>query len=194
MVARMDASKSEIAAIASATLRDHALIVAFRGGEVMPQPPDKIASIIATTRALQEIGAAHALIGGIAVGVHSGVPRATVDTDFAVVSTVDRERTARALMDVGFRRVGSFPHSLNLRHASGEPVQLAFDPMFDAMIVRAERVEVGGIAVPIVRKEDLITMKERAAADPSRRKSKRLRDQADIELLKGDVPEPDEGW
>jgi hypothetical protein len=190
----MDASKSEIAAIASATLRDHALIVAFRGGDVRPQPPDKIASIIATTRALQEIGVAHALVGAIAVGVHSGMPRGTVGTDFAVVSTVDRERVARALMDVGFRRVGSFPHSLNLRHASGEPVQLAFDPMFDPMIARAGRLEVGDVSVPIVRKEDLISMKERAAADPSRRKSKRLRDQADVELLKGDVPEPDEGW
>jgi hypothetical protein len=37
-------------------------------------------------------------------------------------------------------------------------------------------------------------MKERAAADPSRRKSKRLRDQADIELLRGDVGRDDEGW
>jgi len=45
-----------------------------------------------------------------------------------------------------------------------------------------------------VCKEDLITMKRRAAEDPARRKSKRLRDQADIELLLGDVPDPDEGW
>jgi hypothetical protein len=39
-----------------------------------------------------------------------------------------------------------------------------------------------------------IAMKQRAAADPSRRKSKRLSDQADIELLLGDVPDPDAGW
>lgn len=32
------------------------------------------------------------------------------------------------------------------------------------------------------------------AADPARRRSKALRDQADVELLLGDVPEPDEGW
>jgi len=37
-------------------------------------------------------------------------------------------------------------------------------------------------------------MNERAAADPERRSSKRLRDPADIALLKGDVPDPDEGW
>jgi hypothetical protein len=35
---------------------------------------------------------------------------------------------------------------------------------------------------------------ERAAADPARRPSKALRDQADIALLRGDVPDPDEGW
>jgi len=46
----------------------------------------------------------------------------------------------------------------------------------------------------MVGKDDLIAMKRRAAADPSRRKSKRLRDQADIELLLGDVPDPNEGW
>jgi len=37
-------------------------------------------------------------------------------------------------------------------------------------------------------------MKERAAADPARRCSKALRDRADAELLRGDVPDPDEGW
>jgi hypothetical protein len=37
-------------------------------------------------------------------------------------------------------------------------------------------------------------MKRRAAADPGRRRSKALRDQADIALLEGDVPKPQEGW
>jgi hypothetical protein len=46
----------------------------------------------------------------------------------------------------------------------------------------------------VVTTEDLIVMKERAAADPARRRSKTLRDQADIALLRGDVPRPDEGW
>jgi hypothetical protein len=50
------------------------------------------------------------------------------------------------------------------------------------------------MSIRVVRKDDLITMKKRAAADPARRKSKRLRDQADIELLLGDVPGLDEGW
>jgi hypothetical protein len=49
-------------------------------------------------------------------------------------------------------------------------------------------------ALPVVTKDDLIAMKRRAAADPKRRRSKALRDQADIALLEGNVLDPDEGW
>ena len=73
-------------------------------------------------------------------------------------------------------------------------MQLAFDPQFDVMIARAESIDLGGIELRIVSKQDLIAMKRRAAADPTRRRSKALRDQADIALLEGDVPEPNEGW
>jgi predicted nucleotidyltransferase len=73
-------------------------------------------------------------------------------------------------------------------------VQIVFDAQFDAMIDRAEPLDVGGIGVRVVTTADLIAMKERAAADPARRRSKALRDLADIALLRGDVPQPDEGW
>jgi len=160
----------------------------------MPESPDRVSAMRDATRVLEKIGAAHALIGGLAVGVHSGVPRATLDIDFAVHSSVDRRRLVEALTQAGFRVIGEFPHSANFRHASGEPVQLAFDAGFDPMIARAERFDAGGVSIPIVRKADLIAMKERAAADPGRPRSKALRDRADIELLRGDVPDPDEGW
>ena len=160
----------------------------------MQEAPDKVAALLDTARALDAIAAPYALIGGVAVGIHSGVPRATADTDIAVLSTADRGAVLRALSAAGFRFVGEFQHSANFRHASGEPVQLVFDAGFDPMIERAERFAVGTISVPIVRKADLIDMKQRAAHDPARRRSKALRDQADVELLRGDVPEPDEGW
>lgn len=99
-----------------------------------------------------------------------------------------------ALERAGLRKTGEFRHSVNFRHASGEPVRLAFDPDFDPIIESAETFQVAGLRIAVVRKEDLVLMKRRAAGDPSRRKSKRLRDQADIELLLGDVPDPDEGW
>lgn len=182
-----------IDAITAATARDARLIAAWRGEDAV-DAPDKAAALVDTVRVLEAIGVRHALIGGVAVGVHTGTPRATLDTDLAVTSAVDRDAIVRALVGAGFRHVGSFAHSLNFRHPSGEPVQLALDAAFDEMIARCERFDVRGIAVPIVRKDDLVTMKQQAAADPTRRASKRLRDEADLALLRGDVPDPDEGW
>jgi hypothetical protein len=62
------------------------------------------------------------------------------------------------------------------------------------MIHRAEPLEVGGLRIRVVTTVDLIAMKERAATDPARRRSRALRDQADIALLRGDVPDPEEEW
>jgi hypothetical protein len=187
--------RRDLEEIAAATARDRLLIAARSGrGTHMQEAPDKVAALLDTARVLAAISAPYALIGGVAVGIHSGVPRATADTDIAVLSTVDRATVVRALTEAGFHFVGEFQHSANFRHASGEPVQLVFDAGFDPMIERAERFEVGTVSVPIVRKVDLIDMKQRAATDPARRRSKALRDQADVELLRGDVPEPDEGW
>ena len=160
----------------------------------MQPEPDKLAALIDTVRALETAGVRYALIGGLAVGIHTTVPRATIDVDVAAHSGAGRQVAVEALEGAGFRKTGEFEHSVNFRHMSGEPVQLAFDPAFDAMIVRAERIDVAGTTIAVVAKEDLIAMKQRAAADPSRRKSKRFRDQADIELLLGDLPDPDEGW
>jgi len=49
---------------------------------------------------------------------------------------------------------GTFAHSVNFRHSSGEPVQLVFDPAFDPMIDRAERVDAGGYSIPVVSTAD----------------------------------------
>lgn len=160
----------------------------------MADTPDKVQALVAAARALESLGAPYALIGGVAVGIHSGVPRATLDTDLAVLSTLDRGTVSRGLAAGGFRLTGEFHHSMNFRHPSGEPVQVVFDPGFDDMIRRAERFLVAGTSVAIVQKPDLIAMKERAAADPERRRSKALRDRADVELLRGDVPGEDDGW
>jgi len=142
------------------------------------------------TRAFAAAGASYALIGGVAVGIRSGVPRATLDVDFAVSTGADRNSLIELMASHGIR----VAHSLNFVHDSGEPVQLAFDPVFDAMIDRAEPLRFGDLEVRVVTVEDLIAMKRRAAADPARRRSKALRDQADIALLEGDVPDPNEGW
>lgn len=160
----------------------------------MVTPPDKLAALRAAFGALSAANVPHALIGGLAVGVRSGIPRATLDVDIAVESSTDLTEVRERLVAAGFVFVGLFPHSLNFKHESGEPLQLAFDGEFDAMIARAETLTLGDVTIPVVTTEDLIAMKRRSAADPARRRSKALRDQADVALLEGDVPDPDEGW
>lgn len=160
----------------------------------MDESPDKVAALGDVLRTLERLGAACAVVGGVAVGIRSGVPRATIDTDVAVRSSVKREAVVDALRAAGLRHTGTHPHRINFRHRSGEPVQIVIDSEFDAMIDRAELLDLGGIRAPVVTTADLIAMKERAANDPARRRSKALRDQADIALLRGDVPDPDEGW
>lgn len=188
-------ARGAVEVIADVTARERARIAAARAGEGgMADAPDKVAGLLDVSRALARIGAAHALVGGVAVGIRSGVPRATLDTDIAVDSRADRAAVIRGLIAAGFVLKGEFAHSVNFRHSSGEPVQLVLDPAFDAMIARAEPIAIGSASIPVVTTSDLIAMKERAAADPARRRSKALRDAADVALLRGDVPDPDEGW
>lgn len=156
--------------------------------------PDKLAALEAAAAVFTANGVSYALIGGLAVGIRSGVPRATLDVDFAVGTHVDRVWLRQRLTEAGFSPSGAFAHSDNFRHASGEPVQLAYDAAFDPMIARAESMTFGGLVLSVVTKADLIEMKRRAAADPGRPKSNALRDQADIALLEGDVADADEGW
>lgn len=189
----MRSAHDAVAATAAATKRDR-LLIAARRGDGMDVPEDQLRSLLDVAGALSDAGIPYALIGGIAVSIHSEVPRATQDIDVAIPSSASREAVSAALTEAGFELLGEFPHSLNLRHPSGERVQAAIDPAFDDMIDRAEEVDVAGVAIRIVTRDDLVAMKERSAADPARRRSKALGDRADIELLKGDVPDPDEGW
>lgn len=158
------------------------------------QLPDKLGALRAAIDALHTAKVPYALIGGLAVGIRSGVPRATLDVNMAIPSIAARNTLADAFARAGLELRGEFAHSVNFVHESGEPVQLAFDVAFDPMIARAETMDVGGLTIQVVTLEDLLAMKRRAAADPGRRSSKSLRDQADIALLEGDVPEPNEGW
>src|SRR2546428_5211298 len=130
----------ELEAISRVSARDRLLIAMRRGGGAgMVETPDKVAALMDATRALGAMGAPHALIGGVAVGVHSGVPRATADTDLALLSTLDRSAVIQALVGAGLRPTGEFRHSAELRPASGEGVRIGVDAGFHPMVPRAER-------------------------------------------------------
>ncbi|HEX4339551.1 MAG TPA: Imm8 family immunity protein [Polyangiaceae bacterium] len=175
-------------AAASVTLREQLLLAkASRYPASVSALPDKLGAISAAAAVFRQHGVPYALIGGLAVGVRSGVPRATPGVDFAIPTNVDQRSLTAALQGGGFQLKGQFAHSMNFEHTSGEPVQLAFDAGFDPIIQRAEAMQFGEIELYVVTKDDLIAMKRRAAADPTRRRSRALRDQADIALLEGDV-------
>lgn len=179
--------------IARGTAREGLLIAAMKG-DAMSGPTDQVQALLDVSVVLDGAGIPFAVIGGIAVGIQSGMPRATQDIDVAIATSFARAEVAAAFVAAGFQQTGIFPHSLNLRHPNGDPVQVASDPAFDPMIERSESVHLYGRTIRVVTKQDLIAMKERAADDPARRKSKALRDRADVELLRGDLPDPDEGW
>jgi len=181
------------AAISRATERDRLLIAAVRGGQVR-DGGGQLDAFLDLARALSAASIPYALIGGVAVGIRSGVPRATKDVDVAAASQTTRDSLKAALAGAGFEATGDFEHRTNFRHRNGEPIQVAFDPAFDDAIARAESIRVQDVPIRIVLIEDLIAMKERAARDPARRPSKALRDAADVALLRGDTPEPNEGW
>lgn len=190
----MSISHEQALVVTSAlTARDRALL--GQGG-AMAEPDEQLQALRDASRALHDADVPFALIGGIAVAVRVGVPRATIDIDLAAVTRVPRVAVSNALVAAGFEPRGEFAHSINFRHANGGPVQVAFDAAFDPAVADADAdtIDVAGVTVPVVSRDALIAMKLRAAADPSGHRSKALRDRADVELLRGDTAHDDEGW
>ena len=173
--------------------RDRDVMRLWTGGSAMV-PVSLTEALLDAARALDAAKVRYMLIGGLAVAIHSKRPRATIDVDLAVESTADRHRIVELLRSAGFVSKGEHAHTSNLEHRSGAPVQLTFDSAFDAAIARASKERAPGATFALVSRADLIELKERAARDPARRRSKSLQDQADVELLRGDVPGPGEGW
>jgi hypothetical protein len=94
-----------------ASQREHLLLRRAAGYPAgVEQLPDKLGAIEAAVRVFRELSVPHALIGGLAVGIRSGVPRATLDVDFAIASTADRDRLCERMAARGFRLVGTSTH------------------------------------------------------------------------------------
>lgn len=138
-------------------------------------------ALLALCRVLADERVLYAIIGGLAVQVHHPEPRTTLDIDIAVLSreTIPRD----ALKAAGFHFGAAFEHSENWTAADGTPVQFSDDPALTPAVLAAGEVLLEGVALRVIRIEDLLHEKLRAGSDPSRRRSKRLQDLADVQAI-----------
>ncbi len=130
---------------------------------------------------LEETGAAHCVIGGLAVNAYTE-PVVSLDVDL-VVAQDDLQRVGDAARARGLR-VEPFPHSINVAgEGSDLRIQIQTDPRYQAFLGRARPADVLGYRLPVAAKEDVLQGKVWAWCDASRRRSKRQKDLADIARL-----------
>jgi hypothetical protein len=144
-------------------------------------------ALLVLARLLAEADVPYAIIGGVALQVHLPEPRTTLDVDLALPSLelVPRDRLTAA----GFHLTGRFAHSENWIGPEDVPVQFTDDPALRDAVLRAEVVALEDVSIRVIRRADLLHAKFRAAADPARRRSKRLQDLADAQALIEATPE-----
>jgi hypothetical protein len=136
----------------------------------------------------------YALIGGVAVQLHTAEPRTTLDIDLAVNHYADVPRTA--LLAAGFEHTGRHDHSDNWRAPGHGPLKQRTAIQFSAedvgiadAVERANTVQLdGGVKLRLASVADLIVLKLAAAAEPKRRPSKREHDLADVLALLEEHP------
>ena len=143
-------------------------------------------ALLALARVFAEAEVPYAIIGGIALQAHQAEPRTTLDVGVAVAaySLLPRAQLEAA----GFTCSGRFSHSENWIGPEGTPVQFTDDPALVEAITRAEEVELEEVRLRVIGRADLLHAKLRAAADPARRRSKRLQDLADAQALLESTP------
>ena len=125
-------------------------------------------------------GVRYCLIGGLAVNAYAE-PVVSLDLDVVVDPTqIDAVATALAQRYV----VRRFGHTINVSAPESDiRVQIQTDPRYLAFLPHATAREVLGIMLPVARLEDVLQGKIWAALDPTRRRSKRQKDLADIARL-----------
>jgi hypothetical protein len=160
----------------------------------LPTGDTKEAPLRRVIEVLRAAGTPYALIGGIAVQMHSREPRTTLDIDLAVPRF--DAIPATALLQAGFEHEGRHEHSDNWLAPGPRPrsertaVQFsAEDVGIDDAVARAREVEVSGLRVRLVTVRDLLVLKLAAAEEPKRRASKRRRDLVDIVSLAEEHPD-----
>ena len=135
---------------------------------------------------LRESGVPFCIIGGQAVNAYVD-PVVSLDLDVALATGEPEGVAALFPPPIEARR---YPHSINLSAPGSDlRVQLQTDPRYQPFPARAEVRDVLGHELPVARLEDVLQGKVWAAADETRRPSKRQKDLADIARLLEAYPE-----
>jgi hypothetical protein len=166
-------------------------------GETMglPERDSKEGSLRLVAQLLRREHVAYALIGGVAVQLHTEEPRSTLDIDLAVLTYADVPH--QALLEAGFEHTGRHDHSDNWRAPGPGPLKLRTAVQFSAedegiadAVEHASVVDLdGGVQLRVATVADLIVLKLAAAGEPRRRPSKREHDVADVLALLEEHPE-----
>ncbi len=137
--------------------------------------------LLELARILAGAAVPYAIIGGVAFQIHQMEPRTTLDIDVAVISfaQIPREKLEAS----GFKQTGRFSHSENWVGPGETPVQFTEDPSLAQAIARSQELILENVQIRVIQRKDLLHEKLRAAADPARRRSKRLQDLADAQAL-----------
>lgn len=153
---------------------------------------DKESTILDVARILGEQGVPYAIMGGVAVQVHTEDPRTTLDLDIALKSRDDIP--SAALAEAGFKHEGTFPFSDNWRAPGPGPrkhriaVQFSVDDLTAWAVDHAGTFMLDRVEIPVVTETDLVRLKIAAAIEPRRRASKRISDYGDITRLLEEHP------
>ncbi len=161
----------------------------------LPDGDTKEGPLRLVAQLLERGGVPYALIGGVAVQLHTADPRTTLDIGFAVPTYADVPR--QALLAAGFEHTGRYEHSDNWRAPGSAPLKQRTAVQFSAedegmaeAVTRASVVTLeGGVPLRVASVADLIGLKLAAAMELARRPSKRAHDVADVLALLEEHPE-----
>ena len=137
-------------------------------------------------RACESFGP-YCVIGGLAVNCYVE-PVYTLDADLVIIAE-SLPRVAAYLEREGFS-IEPHPHSLNLK-APGSEVRIQFTTYerYQPFVNRSEEAQVLGIRVRVACLQDVMQGKLWAYSDPSRRLSKRKKDELGLIRLAEAYPE-----
>ena len=161
----------------------------------LPEGDSKEQPLRLVAQLLEREGVPYALIGGLAVQLHSEEPRSTLDIDVAIPTYAQVPRTA--LLGAGFEHTGRHAHSDNWRAPGPGSLMSRTAVQFSAedegiadAVEHAITVDLlGGVRLRVATVGSLITLKLAAAEEPQRRPSKRAHDVADVLALLEEHPE-----